>query len=77
MKSKLKNALRETGLILFLAVGVMSLLMIAAAPFWWYLPTDTVAWLMLLITAVLAVIFAAASFHSEFRLIVRIERRRK
>lgn len=77
MKSKLRNALREIGLILFLAAGAMSALMIASAPFWWYLPTDTVAWMMLLITAVLAIIFAAASIHSEFRLIVRIERRQK
>lgn len=77
MKPKLLRTLREVALILFLGIGFASAGMIVSSPFWWDLPNQSVARIFLSAALACIVVFAAASVNSEYRLIVRVERRIK
>lgn len=77
MKPKTKKILREIGLILFMALGALSGLSIATAPFWWYEPPAVVSRLALAVFLGFVVFFTAVSVHDDYELIVRVERRRK
>lgn len=72
-----KKILREVGLILFLAAASASVLVIVSAPFWWYAPPILVSRILLCGLLAFIAIYTAASLHSEFRLVVRVERRTK
>ncbi len=74
---KLKKIISEAALIIGISVGTMSALMIAISPFWWDLNNTTVCRMMLALTLICVAIYTAASLHDEFRLVVRVERRRK
>lgn len=77
MKPKIKRTLREIGLILFLGIGLATTGMIVSSPFWWDLTNAHIIriWLGAILACI--VMFAAASVHSEYRLVVRVERRVK
>lgn len=74
---KLKKVISEAALIIGISIGTMSALMIAISPIWWDLSNTIVCRMMLALTLTCVVIYTAASLHDEFRLIVRVERRRK
>lgn len=73
----LKKIISEAAVILGCSVGAMSILMIVASPIWWPLDNMVIGRIMLYMILAFAVVFTAASLHDEFRLTVRIERRRK
>lgn len=73
----MKKILREIGVILFFAVGTTAYLGIATAAFWWNLPDPLVARIALSVILAFTVIYTAASLNSEYRLVVRVERRQK
>lgn len=72
-----KKILREVGLILFFSASSASALGILSAPFWWYEPPIMVSQILLCNLLAFIVLFTAASLHSEYKLIVRVERRTK
>lgn len=78
MKRKtLKKILREIGLVLYMAVGTTLVLMIASSPYWWDLPDGQTASIAVGLALVFTVIYGMASLHDDYKLVVRVERRRK
>lgn len=72
---KLRKILREAGTILFASAASESWLAIMAAPFWWDEPPATVSRILLCSILAFVLIYTAASLNSEYRLVVRVERR--
>ena len=78
MNRKLRRTaktIREIAAILFYSAGLTSVLAITTAAFWWHEPTGTVAAIFGWTYLAMAAILTLASLHSEFRLVVRVERR--
>lgn len=73
----LKRVLREVGSILIAAAASASWMTILAAPFWWNEPPAMITRILFCAIIGFGVIYTAASLHSEFRLVVRVERRIK
>ena len=77
MKTRFVKILREAWDVIAMTAASSMATTIAVSPIWWNEPTEFATRILLCSAIAFLAIYAAASLHSEYRLIVRIERRGK